>query len=118
MLRQQVFREDRDESSELDEAVQSAVYDAIRPELETLAREISLCIRYFSVTFRGRRADRVYLLGGEATPMLASELGERLQMPIEPADPLSRIEWHEEAAYGRDQLTGPEWVIALGLSVK
>ena len=118
MLRRQVFRDGLDESSELDESVQRAVYDAIRPELETLAREVSLCIRYFSVTFRGRRAEAMHLLGGEATPLLASELSERLQMPIEPGDPLERVEWGGEATCTREQLAGPEWAIALGLCVR
>ena len=117
-LRRQVFQQVQDTPSDLDESVHQAVYDAVRPELETLAREISLCVRYYSVTFRGRRADRVHLLGGEATPMLATELGERLQMPIEPADPFPRLEWDDDVALNREQLTGPEWVISLGLSIR
>src|SRR5687768_14367828 len=46
--------------------VRQAVCDATRSAMEQLARELSLCVRYQSVTFRGHRPTRVRLLGTEA----------------------------------------------------
>src|SRR6185437_3304130 len=37
------------------DSVRQAVFDATRTMLEVMGREISLCLRYYSVTFRGQR---------------------------------------------------------------
>jgi len=43
-----------------------AVTDAMSSCIETLAHEISLCFRYYAVTFRGRRPVEAAFTGGEA----------------------------------------------------
>jgi len=39
------------------ETVNRAIFEATRSTVEELSKEIGLCLRYFSVTFRGRRPD-------------------------------------------------------------
>lgn len=65
------------------EHVQRSVLDAIRGPVEALAREISLCLRYCSVTFRGLRPAEVTLTGGEAyDPAVVKLLGECLDCTV------------------------------------
>lgn len=43
-----------------------AVFAAVRPIMNELAKEITLCLRYFGVTFRGQPPQRLVLTGGDA----------------------------------------------------
>lgn len=75
------------------EEVQRVVYEAVRPALAELAREVALCMRYYSVTFRGDRPEEVSLVGGEAgCPALQASLAEGLSATVKPMDPLAGIE--------------------------
>src|SRR5439155_3053917 len=51
-----------DASSAKRDPVRQAVFDATRSTMEELSREIALCLRYYSVTFRGQRPNKVRLL--------------------------------------------------------
>jgi type IV pilus assembly protein PilM len=98
--------------------VRQAVFDATRTLVEELAREIALCLRYYSVTFRGQRPAKVRFCGGEACdPHIASILNASLPVPVEPARPLlsvntARMKLHER----RGNMS--EWAVALGLALK
>ncbi|GAG24390.1 unnamed protein product, partial [marine sediment metagenome] len=50
----------------LDASTRQVMVDAIGVVAEELAREISLCFRYYTVTFRGKRVERAVFAGGEA----------------------------------------------------
>src|SRR5205814_7718440 len=64
--------------------VAQAVFDATRGTMEELGREIALCLRYYSVTFRGQRPTRVKLIGGEASdPDLLASLQAALPIPAD-----------------------------------
>ncbi len=98
--------------------VRQAVYDATRSIMEELGREISLCLRYFSVTFRGQRPDKVRLLGGEACdPQLHSVLNTTLPIPVEAGRPLYSVDTSRMKPAER---RGPmsEWALALGLALR
>ena len=56
-----------------------SVSEATRPVIDRLARELSLCIRYHSVTFRGQRLYRLVVGGGEACDVLVASLDQRLE---------------------------------------
>lgn len=98
--------------------VRQAVFDATRSIMEDLGREIALCLRYYSVTFRGQRPNKVRLLGGEAAdPLLLGVLNGALGVPTEAARPLysadtSRMDANERAGFMS------EWATAFGLSMK
>ena len=50
----------------IDAATKQAILEAMQGTIEQLAKEISLCFRYYSVTFRGSRPGRAIFTGGEA----------------------------------------------------
>ena len=70
-----------------DAEVTRSVAEASRPVVDKLAHEISLCLRYHSVTFRGQAIKRLILGGGEATSGLVETLETRLEVPCELGDP-------------------------------
>ena len=73
---------------ERDPEIARGIGDAVRPVLERLAQQLGLCLRYYSVTFRGQPPERLVLGGGEATETLAEWLSARLELPCEAGDPL------------------------------
>jgi type IV pilus assembly protein PilM len=98
--------------------VRQAVHDAIRSTAEELAREISLCLRYYSVTFRGQRPGKIRLLGGEGgDPLLLSILAGALPIPVQAGRPLLSVNTdHMKPADRRGTMS--EWAVAFGLGLK
>jgi type IV pilus assembly protein PilM len=95
--------------------VQHRVYDTLRPVIEELARELDLCLRYYSVTFRGHRPEQLALVGGEAhQPWVAPMLADVARMAVTTVEPL------DESASGTDgpdrPASRPEWAEAAGLA--
>ena len=69
------------------------IIDAVRGKVEELGREIALCLRYCSVTFRGLRPRRVMLTGGQAyDPAVMKLLGEQLSIECQIGRPLQGID--------------------------
>jgi type IV pilus assembly protein PilM len=100
------------------DSVRQAVFDATRSVMEMLGREISLCLRYYSVTFRGQRPMKLKLLGGEAAdPLLLGVLNASLGVPVEAAKPLLSIGLDRMDPSERKGFMS-EWGTALGLSLK
>jgi type IV pilus assembly protein PilM len=95
-----------------DPEIMRSLGEAIRPVLERLAHELSLCIRYYSVTFRGQQLSRIVLGGGEASAMLADWLSSRLDLPCEIGNPLR--------TFPKTPPAGPptQWDVAAGLALR
>ena len=95
------------------------VADAVRPAAERLCREVNLCLRYFSVTFRGQRPDCLTLVGGEAhEPVVMKILREGLDVPCTIGHPLRGVRG-VEAIGGHDRRTlQPAWAVATGLALR
>lgn len=95
-----------------DPEIARSVNEAIRPVVDRLANEVSLCIRYHSVTFRGKPLVRMVLGGGEATQNLVERLAARLDLKCELGDPFR--------AYVATQATGrrSQWDIAVGMAMR
>lgn len=89
-----------------------SVAEACRSAFEKLAGELALCLRYHSVTFRGQPLSRLVVGGGEATPALAQQLGERLNIPAELSEPFRFLTVVQRP--GREG----QWDLALGLALK
>jgi type IV pilus assembly protein PilM len=106
-------------SQDAGERVEWSVLDAIRGQAEELAREISLCLRYCSVTFRGLRPAQMTLTGGESyDPALVKLLDEGLDFECVMGEPLRGVDLGT-AAMGSDRrglLT--EWSVAAGLALR
>jgi type IV pilus assembly protein PilM len=98
--------------------VKQAILDATRSTMESLAKEISLCLRYYSVTFRGQRPNRVRLLGGEAAdPQLLAILNSVLNVPVEAGRPLFNLGCDLVKGLDRKAPSG-EWAMAVGLGLR
>jgi len=100
------------------DAVRQAVFDATRSTMEELGREIGLCLRYYSVTFRGQRPAKVRLFGGEASdPLLLGVLNAALGIPVEAGRPLFSVDTSRLDAADRSGFMS-EWAMAFGLGLK
>ena len=95
-----------------DPEVTRSIEESVRPVLDQLANELSACLRYHSVTFRGQQLSQIVLGGGEASQPLADWLAARLDMACEPGSPLRSYE--NVTATGH---TG-QWDVAAGLALR
>jgi Tfp pilus assembly PilM family ATPase len=97
--------------------------DAISSVAGDLAKEISLCLRYYTVTFRGKRVQRATFAGGGShEDILLGVLRHQLAVEIEVAQPLKGLDLSIEGAsvHFEGDRRGPlcEWAVAVGLSLK
>jgi type IV pilus assembly protein PilM len=92
--------------------VARSVSEATRPVVERLVSELSLCIRYHSVTFRGQALDRLILGGSEAVQGLVDSLATRLDVKCELGDPLRSYESQPSSA------RRGQWDVAVGLALR
>jgi type IV pilus assembly protein PilM len=98
--------------------VRQAVFDATRSIMESLAREVSLCLRYHSVAFRGHRPSKIRLVGGEASdPQLLGVFNSALPLPTEVGRPLHSVDTSRMRPADRRGFMS-EWTAAFGLSLK
>jgi type IV pilus assembly protein PilM len=101
------------------ENVHRAVFESVRPVINELANEVGLCLRYYSVTFRGSRPGRIELVGGEAPQaQLAEALAEQLQLEVTSAQPLENVDLSGEQITVERRATQGLWATALGLALR
>ena len=95
-----------------DPEIACSVAEAIRPTLERLAAELSMCVRYHSVTFRGQPLVRLVLGGGESNSQMMEWIGKRLDLKCELSDSLRH--------YAAKHLSGRrgQWDVATGLALR
>jgi type IV pilus assembly protein PilM len=107
----------------IDMSTRQVMVDAVSAVAEDLVREISLCLRYYTVTFRGKRVERAVFAGGGAyEDILLNILRRRLAVEIELAQPLRGF----DLTSGRlnvnfnSDMRGLfcEWAVAVGLGLK
>ncbi len=106
----------------LDASTRQVMVDVIGAAAEELAKEISLCLRYYTVTFRGKHVERVIFSGGEAYErILLNALRRHLTAKIEIAQPLKGLDILDNANVNFDSNRRNllcEWAVAVGLSLK
>jgi type IV pilus assembly protein PilM len=95
-----------------DPEVARSVAESLRPVVDRLVNEISMCVRYHNVTFRGQPLKRLILAGGEATPALVERFGATLDVRCELGEPLRTFE--PTTVTGRKS----QWDVALGLALR
>jgi type IV pilus assembly protein PilM len=95
-----------------DPEIARSIAQAIRPVIEKLISELSMCVRYHSVTFRGKPLARAVLGGSEATPALAETLAARLNLKCEVSHPFRRFA--KVSIPGRPG----QWDAAFGLALR
>ncbi len=102
-----------------DEQTSRSVMDAMSGTIETLAREISLCFRYYAVTFRGQRPAEAVFTGGEAyESSLIDALRRHLGVAIRIAEPLRGFDLSGADFDRRRNPQLCEWAVAVGAGLK
>jgi type IV pilus assembly protein PilM len=103
----------------LDPSVHRMLTDTLRGVAEALAREVSLCVRYYTVTFRGHQIERLLVSGGGAyEPFLLATIKAQVGVDVERARPLRGMDGHPDAGDDPSLDGGSEWAVALGLALK
>lgn len=95
-----------------DPEISRSIAESVRPVLDRLANELALCLRYYSVTFRGQPLSQIVLGGGEASQSLADWLGRRLDLQCQLGSPLRT--YTQSPPAGRDT----QWDVAAGLALR
>jgi type IV pilus assembly protein PilM len=105
--------------STLDVSTRQVIVDAIGTISQELAREISLCFRYYTVTFRGKRVERaVFAGGGTYENILLNVLRRQLTVEVEIAEPFRGLNM-TGVNLKSDRRGGLcEWTVAVGLALK
>ena len=85
--------------------------DAIDPA--ALSREVSLCMRYLSVTFGVHKPGATWLAGQGATQAFAKALSDGLHIDVQTADQSPQL---REIKLPEDEPA--QWCVALGLSLR
>jgi type IV pilus assembly protein PilM len=116
ILRRKLREED---SGGLDEETVRSVNDAMSGLIESLAREISLCFKYYAVTFRGQTPCEAVFAGGEAyESVLMDALCRHLGVKIRIAEPLRGFDLTRANFNRRRNPQMCEWAVAVGLGLK
>ena len=103
----------------LDVSTREMMVDAIGAAAEELAKEISMCSRYYTVTFRGKRIERAIVSGGEAyETILQNVLRRQLAVQIEVTQPLRGLDTAGTNLANDKRGLFCEWAVAVGLSIK
>ena len=100
-------------------SVSWTIVDAVRGEVGNLAREIALCLRYCSVTFRGLRPGQIVLTGGEAyDPAMVRLLTDQLGVECVIGQPLRGVDTSGVDMGGDRRSVLAEWGVCAGLALR
>ncbi len=107
------------DGSGIDKDTSRAIIDAMTSSIEDLAHEISLCFKYYAVTFRGQRPAEAVFAGGEAyEAVLMDAIRRHLGMDIRIAEPLRGYDLSKANFNRRRNPQMCEWAVAVGLALK
>lgn len=111
------LRLQHDES--VDDGTRRLVTDALISASESLAKELSLCLRYHTVTFRGKRVERAVIAGGGAQEkVLLDVLQRHLSIAVEPAEPFRGLNLDDVRGSDDCGHSSTDLALAIGLSLK
>jgi len=104
---------------EVDASTRRVVVDTLHSTAEQLAAEISLCLRYYTVTFRGKRVERAVLAGGGVhETALLDVMRHHLAIETEVAEPLRGFVAGRGDGGAERQTLSSDFALAVGLSLK
>lgn len=103
----------------IDAVMRHHVVDALNIVSEQLAGEVSLCLRYYTVTFRGKRVERAVVAGGGAyEQVLRDVLRRHLSVEVEVAEPLRGFDCDLDRINAGGANGDADLALAVGLSLK
>jgi type IV pilus assembly protein PilM len=103
----------------LENSTNEAIKDAVSTVAGELAKEISLCLRYHSVAFRGREIERAVFTGGEAYNEIFLEVfKDQVASDVEVGYPFRGIEFDNVNLSSDRRSSLCEWAVAVGLALK
>lgn len=103
----------------LDVSTRQVIVDAVTNVSQQLAREISLCFKYYIVTFRGKRVERaVFSGGGTYENTLVNVLRRQLMVDVEIAEPFRGLNTSGVNLVSDRKGELCEWTVAVGLALK
>ncbi len=103
----------------VDASTRRLVVDTLHSTAEQLAAEIALCLRYYTVTFRGKRVERAVLAGGGVhETALLDVLRHHLAIETEVAEPLRGFVNGREDGNADRHILSSGFALAVGLSLK
>jgi Tfp pilus assembly PilM family ATPase len=109
----------KSQAVEIEPAMLQIVIDSIHSVVDGLAKEISLCFRYYAVTFRGHRPSQVVFAGSEAYEQtLINALERHLGIKIEVTEPLRGFDLSNVEIFKDKKAMLYEWAVAAGLCLK
>lgn len=101
------------------EGAAKAIGDAVRPVLTDLAREVGLCLRYHSVTFRGHKPQTALLTGGGAgDPLLPQVIVQETGMTALPLGAGAAVDFTQMDEAVLAASAPSTWAVAAGLSMR
>ena len=126
MLRKELMNENDiapESGHKIDASTRQGMVDAISKVADELAKEISLCLRYYSVAFRGKRVERAIFAGeGSYERILLDIMKRQLAVGIEVAQPLRGFTAQNDRLgidlYNERNDLLCEWAVAVGLGIK
>jgi type IV pilus assembly protein PilM len=93
-------------------------YDVLRAEVENLAREVALCLRYCSVTFRGLRHQNLTIVGGQSNDAAVVKLlKEFLNTECVVGRPLGTLAVAPDVFALSPHAANGEWAVCAGLAL-
>jgi type IV pilus assembly protein PilM len=105
-----------------DPATDRAVYEAVRPLMGDLIKEVSLCLRYYGVTFRGHPPEKIILTGGDGLePRLNEMLAQSSKTPVvydDESATLASLIGQIQTSLNRQPGPAACWGAAIGLSLR
>ncbi len=112
--------ENYDPHPSVDPATDRGVYEAIRPLLSDVVKQIMLCLSSYGSSFRGQSIQRIILTGTEAyEPGLCEALAQGSNLPVmfdEPALGLQNLAKQIRAHSKHQASPATAWASAIGLS--
>ena len=105
-----------------DPATDRAVFEAVRPLMGDLIKEVIVCLRYYGVTFRGHPPERIILTGGDGLePRLGEMMAKACKVPVDYDDAtpiLSGLGTQIRSTLNRTPGPVACWAVALGLGLR
>ncbi len=111
--------ENKNEEYFIDSTVRQSVVDAVSAVSERLVKEVSHCLRYYTVTFRGKRVERAIFTGGESyEKILLNTFKRHMTIDIEIANPFRGLDLRNVNISPDRRKNLCEWSVAVGLGLK